>query len=68
MENKSLYFFFILNKPPGHEVFCEPEPIHYKEINKSDLDTLHFYLEDDKHKEVTFKEETLIFALQLMKI
>ena len=42
-----ILFSFVLYKKPGYKVFCEPELIHYKKINKSVLNTITFYLEDD---------------------
>ena len=36
---------FVLDKPPGYKVFCEPETIHYRRINKNVLNTITFYLE-----------------------
>ena len=39
-----------------------------KKINKSVLNTITFYLEDDKNEEVNFNGETLTFTLQLVKI
>ena len=53
---------FILDKPPGYKVFCEPETIHYKKINKSVLNTITFYLEGDNNEEVDFNGETLTFT------
>ena len=49
-------------------MFCEPETIHYKKINKSIVNTIFFYLEDDDNKEVKFNGETLTFTLQMIKI
>ena len=63
-----ILFSFVLDKPSGYKVFCEPETIHYKKINKSVLNTITFYLEDDKNEEVNFNEETLTFTLQMIKI
>ena len=63
----TLYSFF-LNKLPGYKVFCEPETIHYKNINKSVLKTTTFYLEDDNNKEFNFNRKTLTFTLQMNKI
>ena len=63
-----ILFSFVLDKPSGYKVFCEPETIHYKKINKSVLKTITFYLEDDDHKEVNINGETLTFALQMIKI
>ena len=61
-------FSFVLDKPSGHKVFCEPETIHYKKINKSFLNTIIFYLENDDYKEVNFNGETLTITLQMIKI
>ena len=63
-----ILFSFVLDKPSGYKVFCEPETIHYKKINKSVLKTMTFYLEDNDHKEVDFNGETLNFTLQMIKI
>ena len=61
-------FNFVLDKKPGYKVFSEPETIHYKKINKSVLNTITFYLEDDNNEEVDFNGETLTFTLQMIKI
>ena len=63
-----ILFSFVLDKPAGYKVFSEPETIHYKKINKSVLNTITFYLEDDNNKEVDFNGETLTFTLQMIKI
>ena len=63
-----ILFSFVLDKPSGYKVFSEPETIHYKTINKSVLNTITFYLEDDNNKEVNFNSETLTFTLQMIKI
>ena len=63
-----ILFSFVLDKPSGYKVFCQPETIHYKKINKSVLNTITFYLEDDKNEEVNFNGETLTFTLQMIKI
>ena len=63
-----IIFSFVLDKPSGYKVFCQPETIHYKKVNKSVLNTITFYLEDDNNKEVNFNGETLTFALQMIKI
>ena len=63
-----ILFSFVLDKLSGYKVFCEPETIHYKKINKSVLNTITFYLEDDDYKEVNFNGETLTFTLQKIKI
>ena len=61
-------FSFFLDKPSGYKIFCQPETIHYKKINKSILNTITFYIEDDNNEEVDFNQETLTFTLQMIKI
>ena len=63
-----ILFSFVLDKLSGYKVFCQPETIHYKKINKSVLNTITFYLEDDNNEEVDFNGETLTFTLQMIKI
>ena len=63
-----ILYSFVLDKPSGYKVFCQPETIHYKKINKSVLNTITFYLEDDNNKVVNFNGETLTFTLQMIKI
>ena len=63
-----ILFSFVLDKLPGYKVFCEPETIHYMKVNKSFLNTITFYLEDDDHKEVNFNGETLTFTFQMIKL
>ena len=60
---QSILFSFVLEKPAGYKVFCEPETIHYKKINKSVLNTITFYLNDDDNEEVDFNGETMTFTL-----
>ena len=62
-----ILFSFVLDKPSGYKVFCQPETIHYKK-NKSLLNTITFYLEDDNNEEVDFNQETLTFTLRTIKI
>ena len=62
-----ILYKFVLDRLPGHKVFCEPETIHYKKIIKSVLTIITFYLEDDNTKEVDFNKETLTFTLQMIK-
>ena len=58
-----ILFSFVSDKPSGYKVFCEPETIHYKKINKSVSNTLTFNLEEDNNEEVDFNGETLTFTL-----
>ena len=63
-----IFLSFVLDKKQVFKVFCEPETIHYKKINKFFLNTITFYLEDDNNEEVDFNGETLTFTVQLIKI
>ena len=63
-----ILFTFVLDKPSGYKIFSEPETILYKKINKSVLNTITFYLEDDNKKAVDFNGETLTFTRQMIKI
>ena len=63
-----ILYSFVLYKKPGYKMFAELETIHYKKINKSVLNTITFYSEDNDHKEVNFNGETLTFTLQVNKI
>ena len=63
-----ILYSFVFDKPSEYKVFCEPETIHYKKMNESILNTITFYLEDDKNEEVDFNGETLTFTLQMIKI
>ena len=63
-----ILYSFVLDKLPGYKVFSEPETIHYKKINKSVLNTITFFLDDDNNEEVDFNGETLTFTLQMIKI
>ena len=63
-----ILYSFVLDKPSGYKVFCLPETIHYKEINKSVLNTIIFHLEDDHHEEVVFNGETLTLTIQMIKL
>ena len=63
-----ILFSFVLDKRPGCKVFREPGTLHYKKLNKSLLNTITFYLEDDNNKVVDFNRETLTFTLKLIKL
>ena len=55
---RPILFSFVLDKPSGYKLFSEPETIQklkIKKINKSVLNTITFYLEDDNNKELNFK-------------
>ena len=62
-----ILFSFVSNKGPGCKIFCEPETIHYKKINKSVLKNITFYLEVDNNEEIIFNQELLTLTLQMIK-
>ena len=62
-----ILYSFVLDKLSGYKVFCEPETIHYKKVNKSVSNTMTFYLEDNNNEEINFNGETLNFTLQMIK-
>ena len=66
--SQPILYSSVLDKKSGHKVFSEPETIHCKKINKSVLNTITFYLEDDNNKQVDFNEETMTFTQQMIKI
>ena len=63
-----ILYSFVIDKPSGYKIFCEPETIHYRKKNKFVLNTITFYLEDENNKEINFNGETLTFTLQMIKI
>ena len=63
-----ILYSFVLDKPSGYKVFSEPETIHHKKTNKSVLNTITFYLEDNNNEEVDVNRETLSFTLQMIII
>ena len=65
---QAILFSFVLDKLAGYKAFCEPESNQYKKVNKSVLNTITFYLEDDNNKEVDFNRETLSFTVQMIEI
>ena len=66
-DNLSCLVLFWTSKP-GKKNFGEPETKHYEKIDKSFLNTIGFYLEDDDHKKITFNGQPLTFTSQFIKI
>ena len=64
---KAILFTFVLDKLSGYKVFCEPETIHFKKVNKSVLNNITFYLEGDNNEVVNFYGLVLTFTLQMIK-
>ena len=65
---EQILFSFNLSSPPGYKIIKEPNIILYKKINKTRLDSIQFFLEDNNHHPVDFNSETLIFTIQIIKI
>ena len=65
---EQILFSFNLSAPPGYKIIKEPNIILYKEINKTRLDSIQFFLEDNNHNPVDFNGETLTFTIQIIKI
>ena len=64
---QTILYNFVLDKPPGFKVVRQTEIIRFKKINKYVVNTITFYLEDDKQEEVNFNGETTTFSLKLVK-
>ena len=65
---EQILFSFNLSAPPGYKIIKEPNIILYKKINKTRLDSIQFFLEDNNHNPVDFNSETLTFTIQIIKI
>ena len=65
---EQILFSFNLSAPPGYKIIKEPNIILYKKINKTRLDSVQFFLEDNNHNPVDFNSETLTFTIQIIKI
>ena len=53
---------FALSSPLGHKMYKKPRIKLFKKVKKSVLSQISFYLEDDDHKPVDFKNETISFT------
>ena len=65
---EQILFSFNLSAPPIYKIIKEPNDILYKKINKTRLDSIQFFLEDNNHNPVDFNSETLTFTIQIIKI
>ena len=65
---EQILFSFNLSAPPGYKIIKEPNIILYKKINKTRLDGIQFFLEENNHNPVDFNGETLTFTIQIIKI
>ena len=65
---EQILFSFNFSAPPGYKIIKEPNIILYKKINKTRLDSIQFFLEDNNHNPVDFNGETLTFTIQIIKI
>ena len=58
-------FSFVLDKPPRNNIFCNPETIQFRKLNKIVSSTILFYPEDDDDSKNVFTGEILAFTLQI---
>ena len=65
---EQILFSFNLRALPGYKVIKEPNIILYKKINKTRLDKIQFFREDNNHNPVDFNSETLTFTIPIIKI
>ena len=49
-------------------MFCEPEILHFKKVNKSVLEKITYDLEDHDHKGAIFNGKGLTFTSKLLKV
>ena len=59
-----ILYSFALDKPPGYRIHHTAKNKLYKEVNKSVLSHITFYLEDDDHKPVDFIGEAISFTCE----
>ena len=65
---EQILFSFNLSAPPGYKIKKEPTIVLHKKINKTRLDTFHYFLEDSNHNNVYFNGETSTFTIKFIKI
>ena len=66
--SQPIFQSFVLDKPPGFEVFVSLKGFSIEKTNKSVLITITFYLEDNNYEKDTFNGATLTITLQKFKI
>ena len=64
MSSKPHFFCLLSEKVPGENLFWGRETKQKKLIEQYVMLNIMFYLEDDEHKQVDFKSETLTFAFK----
>ena len=60
-------YFFALTSPSGFKIYKEPRIKLFEKVNKPSLSHIRFHIEDDDHKPVDFKRETISFTCPLFK-
>ena len=63
-----ILYSFALSSPPGHKIYKEPRVKLFKKLNKSVLSHITFYFEDDDYKPIDFRNETISFTCQPIKL
>ena len=65
---KHIMHSFGLTLPAGQKIYKKPRFKLFEKIKKSVLSHVTFHLEDDYHKPVHFKGETISFTCQILNI
>ena len=60
---QQILFSFNLSAPPGYTIIKEPNIILYKKINKTRLDSIQFFLEDNNHNPVDLQLKSSRFNI-----
>ena len=62
-----ILFSFALDSRPRHKIYKTPKIKLLKNIKKSGLSLITFYLEEDDHKPVDFRGKRISFTCELTK-
>ena len=63
-----ILYSLALDKPPGREIYKKPRNKLFKEINKTVLSHIMFYIEDDDYKPIDLNSELKSFTCQPIEI
>ena len=58
-----IIFSFDSDKLSGYKIFCQPEKIDYEKINKSVLNTITVYTENNNNEKINLKGESWTFTI-----
>ena len=66
MAHENLFYTLLLCFHHREKIYEEPRVKLFKNVTKSILSKIRFYLEDDDYKPVDFNGETISFTCQLI--